>query len=92
MGRFIEGADRTQATLLPETIDDYVGEDNPVRVVNAFIMRSTLRCSASPASSLRRQAVRATIRQRSLRSTFTATSTRCSHHVVSNASAGGTWS
>ena len=37
MGRFIEGADRTQATLLPETIDDYVGEDNPVRVVNAFI-------------------------------------------------------
>jgi transposase len=37
MGRFIEGADRTQATLLPETIDDYVGEDNPVRVVDAFI-------------------------------------------------------
>jgi transposase len=37
MGRFIEGADRTQATLLPETIDDYVGEDNPVRVVDAFV-------------------------------------------------------
>lgn len=36
MGRFIEGADRTQATLLPETIDDYVGEDNPVRVVDAL--------------------------------------------------------
>ena len=35
MGRFIEGADRTQTTLLPETIDDYVGEDNPVRVVEA---------------------------------------------------------
>lgn len=29
MGRFIEGADRTQATLLPEAIDDYVGEENP---------------------------------------------------------------
>jgi hypothetical protein len=27
MGRFIEGADRTQATLLPETIDDYVCEE-----------------------------------------------------------------
>ena len=26
---FIEGADRTQATLLPETIDDYVVEDKP---------------------------------------------------------------
>lgn len=37
MGRFIEGADRTQATLLPETIDDYVSEDNPVRVVDAFV-------------------------------------------------------
>jgi transposase len=37
MGRFIEGADRSQATLLPEAIDDYVGEDNPVRVVDAFI-------------------------------------------------------
>ena len=37
MGRFIEGADRTQVTLLPEAIDDYVGEDNPVRVVDAFV-------------------------------------------------------
>lgn len=37
MGRFIEGADRTQATLLPDTIDDYVNEDNPVRVVDAFV-------------------------------------------------------
>lgn len=37
MGRFIEGADRTQATLLPETIDDYIGQDNPVRVVDAFV-------------------------------------------------------
>jgi hypothetical protein len=32
MGRFIEGADRTQGTLLPEAMDDYVGKDNPVRV------------------------------------------------------------
>jgi transposase len=37
MGRFIEGADRRQATLLPETIEDYVTEDNPVRVVDAFV-------------------------------------------------------
>jgi transposase len=37
MGRFTEGADRTQATLLPEKVDDYVGEDNPVRVVDAFV-------------------------------------------------------
>ena len=37
MGRFIEGADRRQAMLLPETLDDYVDEDNSVRVVDAFI-------------------------------------------------------
>ena len=37
MGRFIEGADRMQATLLPEAIDDYVGEGNAVRVVDAFV-------------------------------------------------------
>ncbi len=37
MGRFIEGADRTQMTLLPDAIDDYVSADNPVRVVDAFV-------------------------------------------------------
>jgi transposase len=37
MTGFIEGLDRSQATLLPECLDDYVGEDNPVRVVDAFI-------------------------------------------------------
>lgn len=37
MKRFIEGADRHQVTLLPECLDDYVGEDNPVRIVDAFV-------------------------------------------------------
>lgn len=37
MKRFIEGADRYQVTLLPECLDDYVGEDNPVRIVDAFV-------------------------------------------------------
>src|SRR6516165_5133553 len=35
--RFIEGQDRGQLILLPECLDDYVGEDNSVRVVEAFI-------------------------------------------------------
>ncbi len=35
MKRFIEGEDRHQVTLLPECLDDYIGEDNPVRVVDA---------------------------------------------------------
>jgi transposase len=37
MKRFVEGADRSQVTLLPECLDDYIAEDNPVRVVDAFV-------------------------------------------------------
>jgi transposase len=37
MKRFTEGLDRTQATLLPDCIDDYVAEDNPVRAIDAFV-------------------------------------------------------
>lgn len=37
MKRFIEGVDRDQVTLLPDCLDDCVEEDNPVRVIDAFI-------------------------------------------------------
>lgn len=37
MKRFIEGGDRGQITLLPECLDDYIAEDNPVRVVDVFV-------------------------------------------------------
>jgi hypothetical protein len=37
MKRFVEGEDRRQACLLPQVLDDYVAEDNPVRVVEVFI-------------------------------------------------------
>jgi transposase len=37
MKRFIEGVARDQVILLPECLDDYVEEDNPVRVVEAFV-------------------------------------------------------
>ena len=37
MKRFVECRDRAQFMLLPECLDDFVGEDNPVRVVDAFI-------------------------------------------------------
>jgi transposase len=37
MRRFVEGGDRNQVTLLPECLDDYIGEDNPVRVIDVFI-------------------------------------------------------
>jgi transposase len=35
--RFVEGDDRKQVALLPECVDDYIGEDNPVRVVDIFV-------------------------------------------------------
>jgi transposase len=37
MARFVEGEDRSQVALLPECLDDFVAEDNPVRVIDAFI-------------------------------------------------------
>ena len=37
MSRFVEGEDRRQAWLLPESLDDYVEADNPVRIVEVFI-------------------------------------------------------
>ena len=43
MKRFIEGEDCSQVTLLPECLDDYIGQDNPVRVVDAFVEELELR-------------------------------------------------
>ena len=37
MPRFIEGEPRTQSTLFPERIEDYIDEDNPVRAIEAFV-------------------------------------------------------
>jgi transposase len=37
MRRFVEGADRGQNTLFPECLEDWIGEDNPVRVIDAFV-------------------------------------------------------
>jgi transposase len=37
MGRFVAGIDRSQSTLFPECLDDWIDEDNPVRAVDAFV-------------------------------------------------------
>lgn len=37
MKRFIEGADRSQSTLLPECLNDWIDEENPVRAIDAFV-------------------------------------------------------
>jgi len=37
MKRFVAGVDRGQSTLLPECLDDWIDESNPVRVIDAFV-------------------------------------------------------
>ena len=37
MKRFVQGTDRSQSTLLPECLEDWIDEDNPVRVIDAFV-------------------------------------------------------
>jgi len=37
MKRFIEGTDRSQSTFLPEALEDWIEEDNPVRVIDVFV-------------------------------------------------------
>jgi transposase len=55
MSRFIEGEDRNQATLLPEYLDEYIAEDNPVRAVDAFVEELDLKqlgfAGADPAAT-----------------------------------------
>ncbi len=35
--RYIKGQNREQATMFPEVLDDYVGENNPVRFIDAYV-------------------------------------------------------
>ena len=35
--RYVKGEDRHQITLFPESIDEYISQDNPVRVIDAFV-------------------------------------------------------
>jgi hypothetical protein len=37
MNRFVLGEERRQATLLPDSLEDYVTDDNPVRAIDVFI-------------------------------------------------------
>ncbi len=55
MAGYVEGVDRTQATLFPHRLDDFVDADSPVRVVDAFVDALDLRelgfTRAAPAST-----------------------------------------
>ena len=43
MKRFIEGENRSQSTLFPERLDDYIADDNAVCVVDAFVNKLDLK-------------------------------------------------
>ncbi|MEL0584027.1 MAG: IS1182 family transposase [Candidatus Thiodiazotropha sp. (ex. Lucinoma kazani)] len=43
MKRFIKGINRDQGVLMPERLDDFIGEDNPVRIVDAYVESLDLR-------------------------------------------------
>jgi len=42
MKRFIEGENRFQSTLFPESLDEYIAEDNVIRVIDAFVAKRDL--------------------------------------------------
>lgn len=78
MSRFVEGEDHTQSTLLLEKLDDYLTDDNPVRVM--FTSMSSISVGLALTRSLPKLRAPTITRQRSSRSTSTATpiaSSRC---------------
>lgn len=61
MGRFVEGADRSQLCRLPRCLDDWVEENHPVHVMEAFVDALTCQVSASAARCRRARGGRSTI-------------------------------
>ena len=55
MPRFIEGQDRHQVTLMPECLDDFIAEDNTVRIVMSLSVSRTWWPWASTAQARRQR-------------------------------------
>ena len=45
MSGFIQGEARHQTTLFPEALDDYISEENPIRVIDAFVDSGRISCA-----------------------------------------------
>ena len=73
MAGFIEGVDGDQATLFPERLEDWIGEDHPVRVVDLFVDQLDLSGSGFDRTRRTDGAARATIRRFCSSSSSTAT-------------------
>ena len=91
MSGFIQGEDRSQATLFPERLDDYVAEDSAVRVIDVFIDEldlSGLGFKTQP-NDTGRPAYHPTTM---LKLSSTVTSTGCTPAAGWNAKPSATWS
>ena len=75
MKGFVQGADRQQTTLLPECLDDWVDESNPVRAVDVFVDALELRELGFDGVNRQRPAGRRIILRRCSSFTSTAIST-----------------
>ena len=64
MTRFVVGDDRSQSTLFPERLEDYLSEDNPVRAIDILSMSLIWPPWALAALSRKRQEGQPTIRRR----------------------------
>jgi len=51
MRRLVEETDRGQWTLLPECLDDFIDESNPVRVIDVFVDALDLAKMSEPAAT-----------------------------------------
>jgi hypothetical protein len=71
MKRFVEGTDRHQSTLFPECLEDWICEDNPVRVIDVFVDELDLADLRFGGLIPRSPAGRRTIRRCCSSSTFT---------------------
>ena len=92
MSGFVEGIDRSQSTLFPATLDDYVAEDNLVRAVDAFVEGLDLgKLGFGRVAPLGKGLI---IRRRCSRYTFTAISIAFRRAAAwsGNASATSSWS
>jgi len=64
MTRFVVGENRSQSTLFPERLEDYLSEDNPVRAIDVLSMSLIWPGWALAVLSRRRQAGQPIIRRR----------------------------
>jgi len=51
MTRFVAGEERSQSVPFPERLEDWISEENPVRVVDVFVDELDLRCHDAPVAS-----------------------------------------